>query len=95
MNFENTTNYNQLKKHYTFLSDTTIKNLFKNDPNRFSKFSKSYEDFIFDFSKNLIDEKAIEILIKIANNLNLQEKINDMFDGIKINTTEKRAVLHR
>ena len=94
MNFENTTNYNQLKKHYTFLSDTTIKNLFKNDPNRFSKFSKSYEDFIFDFSKNLIDEKAIEILIKIANNLNLQEKINDMFDGVKINTTEKRAVLH-
>ena len=94
MNFEETQSYNQLKKHSVFLSDTSIYNLFKQDKNRFLKFSRSFNDILFDFSKNLIDEKAFELLIKTAEQLNLKEKIQDMFDGVKINTTEKRSVLH-
>lgn len=94
MNFEETQSYNQLKKHSIFLSDTTIQNLFNNDKERFSKFSTSFEDIIFDYSKNLIDEKTIDLLIKTAEQLNLKEQINDMFDGVKINTTEHRSVLH-
>ncbi len=94
MNFQNTSTYNQLKKEQEFLSDTYIKDLFKNDNERFSKFSKSYKDIVFDFSKNLITEKILNLLIKTLEQLNLQEKIKDMFQGVKINITEKRAVLH-
>ena len=94
MNFEETQSYNQLKKYSVFLSDTTIYDLFKNDKNRFSKFSQSFNDILFDFSKNLIDEKTFELLLKSAEQLNLKEKIQDMFDGVKINTTERRSVLH-
>ena len=94
MNFEEVQSYNQLKKHSVFLSDTTISDLFNQDSERFSKFSRSYEDIIFDFSKNLIDEKTLDLLIKSAEQLDLKEKIKDMFDGVKINTTEKRSVLH-
>ncbi len=94
MNFEEIQSYNQLKKHSIFLSDTTIYDLFKQDKDRFSKFSRSFGDILFDFSKNLIDEKAFEFLIKSAEQLNLKEKIEDMFDGVKINSTERRAVLH-
>ncbi len=94
MNFEETQTYNQLKKHSVFLSDTNIHNLFKQDKNRFLKFSRSFEDILFDFSKNLIDEKTFDLLIKTAEQLNLKEKIQDMFDGVKINTTERRSVLH-
>ncbi len=94
MNFQNINTYNQLKKEQEFLSDTYIKDLFKNDSERFSKFSKNYKDIVFDFSKNLINEKIINLLIKTLEQLSLQEKINDMFDGVKINITESRAVLH-
>ncbi len=94
MNFEEIQSYNQLKKHSVFLSDTTIFDLFKRDNNRFSKFSRSFGDILFDFSKNLIDKKAFEFLLKSAEQLDLKEKIQDMFDGVKINTTERRSVLH-
>ena len=93
-NFTETQSYNQLKKHFIFLSDTTILDLFNNDKERFSKFSVSFEDILFDFSKNLIDKKTLDLLISIAEQLNLSEKIEDMFDGVKINSTENRAVLH-
>lgn len=94
MNFEETQSFNQLKKHCVFLSDTKIADLFAQDKERFSKFSRSFGDIIFDFSKNLIDEKTIELLIKTAEQLNLRDKISDMFDGVKINMTENRSVLH-
>lgn len=94
MNFEETQSYNQLKKHSIFLSDTTIYDLFKQDKNRFVKYSLSFEDILFDFSKNLIDEKAFDLLVKTAEQLCLKEKITDMFEGVKINSTEKRSVLH-
>ena len=94
MNFENTNTYKQLKKEQEFLSDTHIQDLFKSDSERFLKFSKNYKDIVFDFSKNLINEKIINLLIKTLEQLNLKEKIKDMFQGVKINITEKRAVLH-
>lgn len=94
MNFEEIQSYNQLKKHSVFLSDATIYGLFKQDKDRFSKFSQSFGDILFDFSKNLIDEKAFDLLLKSAEQLELKEKIHDMFDGVKINSTERRSVLH-
>ena len=94
MNFTETQSYNQLKKHSIFLKDILIKDLFSENPKRFEEFSTSLGDIVFDYSKNQIDKKALDYLIKTAQNLELQSRIKDMFDGVKINYTEGRAVLH-
>lgn len=94
MNFQDTNIYNLLKKHSVFIGDTPIKELFKGNKNRFEEFSTSFADIIFDYSKNQIDKKALDYLLKIAIELELKTKIRDMFDGVKINYTEGRAVLH-
>lgn len=94
MNFQETGSYNLLKKHSVFLNGISIKDLFADNPKRFEEFSTSLGDIVFDYSKNQLDKKAIEYLIKTADNLDLKLKIRDMFDGVKINFTEKRAVLH-
>ena len=94
MNFQETGSYNLLKKHSVFLNDISIKDLFLDNPKRFEEFSTSLGDIVFDYSKNQLDKKAVDYLIKMAQNLDLKSKIHDMFDGVKINFTEKRAVLH-
>ncbi|MBD5405159.1 glucose-6-phosphate isomerase [bacterium] len=94
MNFQETGSYNLLKKHSVFLNDILIKDLFLDNPKRFEEFSTSLGDIVFDYSKNQLDKKAVDYLIKMAQNLDLKSKIHDMFDGVKINFTEKRAVLH-
>ncbi len=94
MNFQETQSFNLLKKHKVFLDDFSIMDLFNQNPARFEEFSTSLGDIVFDYSKNKIDKKALDFLFKIANNLNLKEKIQDMFNGVKINTSENRAVLH-
>ncbi|MGN0929662.1 MAG: glucose-6-phosphate isomerase [Alphaproteobacteria bacterium] len=94
MNFQETGSYNLLKKHSVFLNGISIRDLFLDNPKRFEEFSTSLGDIVFDYSKNQLDKKALDYLIKMADNLDLKLKIRDMFDGVKINFTEKRAVLH-
>lgn len=86
--------YRELKKHALYLSDLKISDLFKEDASRADTFSIEFENLTFDFSKNLIDKKAFEFLIKLAKLAKIEEKIKDMFQGEHINTTEDRAVLH-
>ena len=76
------------------LKKTAIKNLFKEDSDRFKKLSFSFGDTLFDLSKNIIDKNALQSLIALANECKLKEAINAMFDGNIINETENRAVLH-
>ncbi|TKR92645.1 hypothetical protein L596_007259 [Steinernema carpocapsae] len=72
--------------------------LFKNDPDRFSKFSKILDSpdgqILVDFSKNIIDEKIFAQLIKLARSRKVEEMRDAMFSAQKINFTENRAVLH-
>jgi len=85
---------------YQYLSDyfnetnVEIKDLFANDSNRFSKFSVYFEDMLFDYSKNRIDEKGIALLIQLARECRLNDAITAMFNGEAINVTENRPVLH-
>jgi glucose-6-phosphate isomerase len=81
-------------KHKAFLSDVRISDLFAENPARFEEFSESLGDIIFDFSKNLIDSKALELLVGMAGQVGLPGRIEDMFSGKRINFTEDRAVLH-
>lgn len=76
------------------LVNTKIIDLFNQDNNRFDRYSIKFNDILFDYSKNLIDESTISNLIELANQIGLKDKIEDMFIGKKINFTEKRAVLH-
>ena len=64
------------------------------DPNRFDKYSVTLGDLLFDYSKNLITEKTLPLLIALAERADLSNKTEAMFSGSIINTTEKRAVLH-
>jgi len=83
-----------LKAHKNEIDDIQMKDLFKKDPTRFDKFSIKLNDILFDFSKNIITKQTIDLLVELANSVHLKTKIEAMFNGEKINTTENRAVLH-
>src|SRR6185369_17348153 len=71
-----------------------LRELFDEDPQRFQKFSLQFEDILIDYSKNNITKEVIDHLIELANETELPEAIKAMFDGVPINQTEHRAVLH-
>jgi glucose-6-phosphate isomerase len=95
-----TNEWSELQNHYQNMQNTTIKNLFNEnkvfnkDKERFAKFSVQYNNILFDYSKNIINNSTLDLLIKLAEVANLKNKIEQMFSGEKINSTENRAVLH-
>jgi glucose-6-phosphate isomerase len=81
-------------------SKLVLKDLFAQDPERFNKFSRSYDSpnmdvhLLVDFSKNLINDQVFSTLLDLAKESNLESARDDMFAGKHINTSEDRAVLH-
>ncbi len=75
-------------------NDFELRTLFQNNPNRFQEFSLETENYLFDYSKNLVDAKTLELLLQLAEESQLKKAIGKMFSGDKINETEDRAVLH-
>ena len=71
-----------------------MKELFASDTNRAENFHIQWNDFLIDYSKNSVDEKTIDLLLNLANEVHLKEAIASYFDGDLINQTENRAVLH-
>lgn len=71
-----------------------MKDLFFNDEERFHKFSLHFEDILFDYSKNIVTENTMAVLMELATECGLGDAIEAMFNGEKINGTEGRAVLH-
>ncbi|MHA6696549.1 glucose-6-phosphate isomerase [Chryseobacterium sp. A301] len=71
-----------------------LRTLFALDSTRFETFSVASDHFLFDYSKNLIDQKTKDLLLQLANECDLEKSIQAMFSGEKINETENRAVLH-
>ena len=93
INPENTNAWKALNDHFA-QNDFELRDLFQQNPQRFQQFSVKKENYLFDFSKNLIDQKTFDLLIQLAEETQLKEAISAMFSGDKINETEKRAVLH-
>lgn len=90
-----TTNaWNALEKHFQNIQHTSIKELFAQNPKRFEEFSIQYPSLLVDYSKNRINAETIQLLVDLAKEMNLDQAIQQMFDGDVINVTEKRAVLH-
>ena len=83
-----------LVQHQREMGDVHMRDLFAGDPQRFSKFSLQFSGILFDFSKNRITEKTLSLLFDLARQAGLADRIEAMFTGRKINTTEGRAVLH-
>lgn len=71
-----------------------MRDQFNQDIKRFDNFSVALNTILFDYSKNRIDQTTIELLTKLATACQLPEQIEAMFVGDKINSTEKRSVLH-
>ena len=71
-----------------------MRTLFAEDPERFERFSIRLDDLLFDYSKHRITADTVALLVALAREAGLAERIEAMFTGEKINVTEGRAVLH-
>jgi len=88
-----TNSWKALDEHFGN-NDFELRTLFQYNPNRFEEFSIKKDNFLFDYSKNLIDSRTKELLLNLAEECHLKDAISKMFSGDKINETEGRAVLH-
>ncbi len=94
INPTSTNAWHQLQQHYLEIKDVHMKELFKNEPDRFKKYSLYTDELVFDYSKNIITDKTKQLLLQLAEECKVKEAINAMFNGDVINETEKRSVLH-
>ena len=86
--------WKHLLQHYEEFNTKSISELFASDADRARKFSIRWKDFFIDYSKNILSDKTLELLLDLANACNVKASIAAMFDGKKINETEDRSVLH-
>jgi glucose-6-phosphate isomerase len=95
INPANTQAWLLLTKHQSEeMRNMTMKRLFAEDEDRFNKFSIKFGDILFDYSKNIIVQKTLQLLLQLADDCKVKEAITEMFNGDKINETENRSVLH-
>lgn len=76
------------------LTATSLRSLFDQDPQRFEAFSLSDQDLLLDFSKTKTTPEALKLLLQLAAAAGVEARRDAMFKGERINSTEKRAVLH-
>ena len=94
INPTSTNAWQELQEHFSDMKNVHLRNLFQDEPDRFKKYSLCLDETVFDYSKNIINEKTIQLLLKLAWECKLKEAIDAMFNGDKINQTENRSVLH-
>jgi len=86
--------WDNLVSHYSEMKNKDLREFFENDPQRGERFTVEEESLYFDYSKNLITEETMKLLLDLAEKCDLKNEIERMFTGEKINETEERAVLH-
>ncbi len=89
----NTNSWKELQAHYLQMKEVHMRELFLSG-NRFKKYSLCTNELVFDYSKNIITDETIKLLLGLAKDCKVKEAIAAMFNGEKINKTENRAVLH-
>lgn len=89
-----TSAWDKLKIHFSSMQSNSIKGMFQNDTKRAEKFHIQWNDFLVDYSKNNITQETIDLLLQLAEEVNLKDAISKYFAGDIINQTENRAVLH-
>jgi glucose-6-phosphate isomerase len=80
--------------HRQLLSPVHLREMFARDPGRVAKLSLSFDNILFDFSKQRVDPTTLSLLAALARQARLDEWTERMFGGEKINASEDRSVLH-
>ncbi len=83
-----------LEAHQKEMAPRAMRQMFADDPDRFTKFSVGFEDILLDYSKNRVTAETMRLLFGLATQANLKQWTERIFAGDRINITEGRAVLH-
>jgi glucose-6-phosphate isomerase len=83
-----------LETHYEGMRNRQMRDLFAREPGRGERMTAEAAGVFLDYSKNRVDEETLSLLVALAEQSGLRERIDAMFRGEKINVTENRAVLH-
>ena len=86
--------WNALAAHHQSVRELHLRQLFADDPKRGERMTVEVVGLYFDYSKNLITDETLKLLVKLAEESDLRSRIEGMFRGDKINITENRSVLH-
>ncbi|WP_426095231.1 glucose-6-phosphate isomerase [Flavobacterium sp. DSR2-3-3] len=86
--------WKKLEMHYNEMQKASMQELFHLDATRTEKFNLKWNDFLIDYSKNIINQETLQLLLELADEVGLKSAIAEYFDGAIINQTENRAVLH-
>ena len=89
-----TSAWKALEAHRNQMTATHMSALFRDHPDRFDRFSLKLDDFLFDYSKNLVTAETMELLLARARQADVEGRRNRMFTAEPVNSTEDRAVLH-
>jgi len=94
VNPKKTTAWKKLNDHYRLMKNRHMADLFRKDKERFASFSIRFEDILVDYSKNIITRETMRLLFRLARECRVEDAVECMFAGERINETENRAVLH-
>jgi glucose-6-phosphate isomerase len=83
-----------LKSHHGQIKEAHLRKLFADDPGRAERFSAEGAGLFLDYSKNRITDETVRLLLQLADERGVAKRREAMFAGEKINSTERRAVLH-
>jgi glucose-6-phosphate isomerase len=83
-----------LEAHYKKIKSVHLRELFAEDPHRGERLTLEAVGLFLDYSKNRVTDETLQLLLQLAEESHLRERIDAMFRGEKINVTENRAVLH-
>jgi glucose-6-phosphate isomerase len=83
-----------LEQHYRTVKDLHLRQLFAKDPKRGDRLTVEAAGIYLDYSKNRITDETLTLLLRLAEESGLRDRIEAMFRGDNINVSEKRAVLH-
>ena len=83
-----------LEKHYRAMKNIHLRELFARDPMRGERMTAEAAGVYLDYSKHRITDQTLKLLLQLADESSLQDRIAAMFRGDKINVSENRAVLH-
>jgi glucose-6-phosphate isomerase len=83
-----------LEAHFRQVKDVPLRRLFADDPRRGERLTLDAVGMYFDYSKNRVTDETLRLLLRLAEECGLRQRIDAMFKGERINVTEKRAVLH-
>ncbi|MDA8084338.1 MAG: glucose-6-phosphate isomerase [Nitrospiraceae bacterium] len=83
-----------LQSHFDAMKSSHMKDLFASDPSRFERYSIRFGEMLVDYSKNIITDETVGLLMDLSREAGVAEAAARMFSGERINITEDRAVLH-